>query len=167
MAAIVIDSPQQNAAMVEKLALPFPILSDPDGVVATKSLDAWDTKGAMAKPATIAFAPDGSEIYRYVGVDLVDRPVHEEALDTVRSLGLTAIKLAIAQADAPNPQPGPRAASIEYLDAYIKGIRSSTDQLANRMRDDWDTAELRRTTRMAERYVAALAETRRVVSSSG
>ncbi len=64
IAAIVIDTPEQNAAMAEKLALPFPILSDPDGERAIKPCDVWDESGKMATPAIIVLAPDGQEIYR-------------------------------------------------------------------------------------------------------
>ncbi len=88
IAAIVIDTPEQNAAMVAKLALPFPILSDPDGERAIKPLGVWDADGKMATPATIVLASDGREVYRYVGVDVKDRPNDDEILEALTSLGL-------------------------------------------------------------------------------
>ncbi len=74
VAAVVIDPPGQNAAMAEKLALPFPVLADPGGEGAIKPLGVWDEAGNMAKPAIVVVGPDGREAYRYVGVDFMDRP---------------------------------------------------------------------------------------------
>ncbi len=160
---IVIDSPRQNSAMVQKLALPFPIMSDPEGTSAIKPFDVWDAKGKMSKPATIALAPDGQEVYRYVGIDLVDRPVHEESLLAVSQLGLSPIKATLNMAHAPEPEPGPRAASVSYVESYMRGVRSSTSELSARMSNEKDREECARTARMAEIFIAALAETTRVV----
>lgn len=38
---ISVDSPAQNAATVEKLRLPFPLLSDPEGTQAIRPYDVW------------------------------------------------------------------------------------------------------------------------------
>jgi len=74
IAAVVIDAPGQNAAMVEKLALPFPVLSDPDGTAAVRPFGVWDDEGHMALPAILVIAPDATEAYRYAGADFMDRP---------------------------------------------------------------------------------------------
>jgi peroxiredoxin len=50
---ISIDDPGRHAAMLEKLQLPFPLLSDPGGAKACKPYDAWDEESGIAKPATI------------------------------------------------------------------------------------------------------------------
>ena len=73
IAAVVIDPSDQNAAMVSKLALPFPVLSDPNGERAIRPLGLWDESQKMSKPAIIALAQDGSETYRYAGSDFMDR----------------------------------------------------------------------------------------------
>lgn len=166
VAAVVIDKPEQNAAMVEKLALPYPVLSDPDGTATMIPLDVWDGKGSMAKPATLSFGPDGAERYRYVGVDFVDRPVQDEALAALADLTLPAIIEPMCRVTTANAQPGLRASSVDYLEAYMRGIRSSHSALSERMRDDWDRTELERTMLMAERYIAKLAETKRVVANT-
>jgi alkyl hydroperoxide reductase subunit AhpC len=164
--AIVIDKPSQNAAMVEKLALPFPILSDPDGEVMIKPFDIWDARGRMSKPATIVIAPDGSEVYRYVGVDLVDRPVHEEALEAVAGLALPPIAEPVETVRTVNAEAGQRALNTKELSLYMRGVRSSTNELSERLHDAWDREECARTFRMAERFIASLAETDRVVKRS-
>lgn len=161
--AVVIDKPGQNAAMVENLALPFPVLSDPGGSKLIKPFDVWDNNDQMSKSATIVLAPDGREVYRHVGVDLADRPVHEESLEAVAKLALPAIEEPVAVAPAPFASPGPRALSIQELSLYMRGVRSSTNELAERMRDPWDSAECKRTTQMAEQFIASFAETERVV----
>jgi peroxiredoxin len=74
---ISVDSPGQNAAMAQKLALPFPLLSDPDatGAIAPFGVaDAGNARGVMAKPAIVVVAPNGGEAYRYAGGDFADRP---------------------------------------------------------------------------------------------
>jgi len=162
--SVVIDKPAQNAAMAEKLALPFPVLSDPDGTIVITPFDVWDGKGRMSKAATIVLAQGGREVYRYVGVDFADRPVHEEALSASLGLALSPIEERVIVVPTAGAEAGPRALTISELSLYMRGVRSSTDALSARMRDDWDRAECERTTKMAEQYIAALAETERVVN---
>jgi len=74
VAAIVVDSVDQNRAMVDKLLLPFPILSDGDSRV----IRDWDVLNAaehdVAKPSVFGIRRDGTIAYRYVGEDYTDRP---------------------------------------------------------------------------------------------
>jgi peroxiredoxin len=78
LAAIVVDPEENNRAMVDKLLLPFPILSDPDSRVIRE----WDLLNAaehnIARPAIFGIRPDGGISYRYVGEDYTDRPTDEE-----------------------------------------------------------------------------------------
>src|SRR2546428_10184353 len=83
VAAIVVDEPSNNLAMVEKLLLPFPILSDPDAKV-IHSYDVWNpADGGVAKPALFLVRPDFSIGFRYVGTDFADRPEDEELFAVV------------------------------------------------------------------------------------
>ena len=69
--------------MVEKLALPFSLLSDTDGLVA-KAYGVWDENvddyGLFAptvqlpKPAIFVIDEAGVVSYTYIGVDFADRP---------------------------------------------------------------------------------------------
>src|SRR4029077_4475639 len=78
LAAIVVDSVEQNQAMVEKLLLPFPILSDPDSRVIGEWGVLNDREQNIAKPAIFGVRPDRSVGYQYVGEDFPDRPDDDE-----------------------------------------------------------------------------------------
>ena len=164
IAAIVIDSPEQNAAMAEKLALPFPILSDPGGERAIKPYGVWDGEGKMAKPAIVVVAPDGREAYRYVGVDFMDRPNDDEALAALDGLGLPPVAATLGRVPHLTPRPGPRATTLGDLGVYMRGVRFAMRAMAARARDPFDRAEAERTARMAERYLAAQGATVRATA---
>ena len=165
IAAVVIDSPEQNAAMVAKLALPYPILSDPDGTGVIQPYDVWDAKGSMSRPAIVVLAPDGREIFRTVGVDFMDRPHEDEVLAALDTLGLAPLDHPVATAEHLAPGPGPRAMPLSDLGVYLRGVRFATGGLAGRARDPFDRAEAERTSAMAERYIAAQAATRRLTNA--
>ena len=167
IAAIVIDSPAQNAAMVEKLALPFPILADPGGEQAIKSAGVWNDTGKMAKPAIVVLAPDGREVYRYVGVDFMDRPGDDEVLAALDGLGLPPVDTPLHPMTHRASSPGPRAMTLSDLGVYLRGVRFAMGAMAARARDDWHRAEAERTQKMAERYLAAQGSTLRVVTDRG
>jgi len=77
LAAISVDSLAQNAALVEKLLLPFAVLSDPDGDV-IRAWNVWtDAEGGIARPAIFLVQPDGSVPVSYVGRDYADRPADD------------------------------------------------------------------------------------------
>ena len=166
IAAVVIDPPEQNAAMVEKLALPFPILFDHDGEGAIKPLGVWDAEEKMAKPAIIVLAPDGPEVYRYAGVDFMDRPNDDEILETLSSLALPATETPAGTIPHLDPRPGSRATKLENLAVYMRGVRFASMALADRARDPVDKTEAERTSRMAERYIAAQGATLRLVNQA-
>jgi peroxiredoxin len=78
VAAICVDTVGQNQAMVDKLLLPFPILSDPDATV----IEPWGVLDAaekgIARPALFLVRADRSIAFEYVGLDFTDRPTDEE-----------------------------------------------------------------------------------------
>jgi hypothetical protein len=164
IAAVVIDAPGQNAAMVEKLALPFPVLSDPDGTGAVRPWGVWDDEEKMALPALLVIAPDGTEAYRYTGVDFMDRPDDGDVLGALDARRLPPIQAPIQTAPHLPPAPGPRAMPLADLAVYMRGVRFATQALGKRARDPWHQQEAERSARMAERYVAAQGATRRVTS---
>lgn len=78
VAGISVDEPEKNRAMVDKLLLPFPLLSDPDARV-VHEWDVWNPNdGGVAKPAIFMVRPDMSIGFGYVGTDFADRPSDEE-----------------------------------------------------------------------------------------
>jgi peroxiredoxin len=83
VAAIVVDEMSKNLAMVEKLLLPFPILSDPEARV-IHAYDVWNPgDGGVAKPALFLVRPDSSVAFEYVGTDFADRPDDDELFAAV------------------------------------------------------------------------------------
>lgn len=162
VAAVVIDPPERNAAMVEKLALPFPILADPVGDTAAKPYGVWDDGGRMALPAIVVLGPDGEEAYRYVGVDFMDRPNDDDLLAAVERLDLPAIEPATEIVPHLPPRPGPRAVALRDLAVYLRGVRFAMAAMAERARDRFDRTEAERTVVMADRYLAAIATRRRL-----
>ena len=83
IAAICVDTPEQNRAMIDKLLLPFRILSDPDGERAIKAYGVWNAQGRIALPAVVAVTRDRTIRYLYAGQDFADRPGDEELLDAL------------------------------------------------------------------------------------
>jgi len=78
LVGISVDPVANNRAMVDKLLLPFPLLSDPEGRV-IKEWGVWtEVDGGVAKPSIFAIRSDGSIAWRYVGQDFADRPTDEE-----------------------------------------------------------------------------------------
>jgi peroxiredoxin len=84
LAGIAVDPVENNHAMVEKLLLAFPLLSDPEGRV-IKEWGYWtDNDGGLAKPSIFAIRRDGSIGWAYVGRDFADRPTDDELFNSIR-----------------------------------------------------------------------------------
>jgi peroxiredoxin len=82
LAGISVDSVEQNRAMVDKLLLPFPLLSDPDGRV-IKAWGVWNDSEGIAKPSIFAIRGNGSIAWEYVGRDFADRPTDDELFNSL------------------------------------------------------------------------------------
>ncbi len=83
LAAIVVDSVEKNRAMVDKLMLPFPILSDPDSRVIKEWGVLNEKEMNIAQPAIFLVRQDRSVGYRYLGEDFADRPDDEQLFSGV------------------------------------------------------------------------------------
>ena len=78
------DPLENNRAMVDKLLLTFPLLSDPEGRV-IRQYGVWsDGDGGIAKPSIFAVRTDGSVAWQYVGADYADRPTDDELFSSLR-----------------------------------------------------------------------------------
>jgi peroxiredoxin len=87
LVGISVDPVENNRAMVEKLLLPFRLLSDPEGRV-IKEWGVWtDSEGGIAKPSIFAIRKDGSMGWEYVGRDFADRPTDDELFNSLREGG--------------------------------------------------------------------------------
>jgi len=156
--ALSADSVAQNTAVVEKLALPFPILSDPDRSRAITPLGFADEDDPrqISRPATVIVAPDGEVVFSVTGRDYADRPDEDTLLTELRGLGLpsttqVAPELGVAQA-------GETAMAYEGLPFYFRGAKFAGLALRGRHRDLGEEFrdDAKDYVRMVERYMEAL-----------
>ncbi len=143
--------------MVEKLGLPFPLLSDPDGSRAIKPYGVWHDGRAFARPAVVIVGPGGEEAFRQVGGEFSDRLSEPELVDTVRRLGeaddLSLGGVDQAPPDTEQPEPGEGAFPLRAMSPYFKGARFAAIALATRSPEIKEQADALRA--QADRYLEA------------
>ncbi len=168
VAAIDVDDPGRHAAMVEKLNLPFPMLSDPDRSLSIAPFDLVDEddRRDLAIPATIVIGPDGAEIWRSVSRDYADRPVEDEALDVVKALWLDPVS---QPAPTPGePDPSPTAMPFTDMRSYFRGAKGAALAMARRFPDS--KVEAQRYAELMDRYmedVTAMYRIKRAAAEAG
>jgi hypothetical protein len=142
VAGISVDRPEQSAAMVEKLRLPYPLLSDPEGAQAIKPYGLWHEGQTFGKPAVVLLRPDGTEALRQVGEDFADRLPEEDLVAAVQAENLpTTSQPAPAVKD---PQPGPNAVNLSWLPWYFRGSKMAVVALSGRVPEAKDDARAMR-----------------------
>ncbi len=138
VAGISVDPLQNNAAMVEKLLLPFPLMSDPRGAL-TKRYGLWDAKEGVAVPTIAAIDRSGVVRYLYSGEDFADRPGDEELFEALEGLdaageyggGEPEIRVSSEEAhDSVRPDKPPMA--LEELQPYYRGVFFATVTMKRR-----------------------------------
>lgn len=153
---ISVDSVGQNAAMVAKLRLPFPLLSDPGGGQAIKPYGVWHEGNPFARPAVVIVAPGRRVALHEAGEDFADRVGEDEIIAALSRLGLPPVTQ-----DPPRPgqpEPGPRAVDLAWLPAYLRGGRFAVQALAGRVPAAEGEAEAM--TRVYDRFLKALSARR-------
>jgi hypothetical protein len=154
--AIDVDSPEQHSAMIEKLRLPFPMLSDPDRSAAIEPLGVANHSDprSIAIPAIIVVAPTGEEVIRIESRDFADRIPEDELLERLRALELTP-----AGQDPPEPGPaeaGPRAMPVSAMEPYWRGARFAVTAMKMRFPETGEDADAY--VAMLDRYIEAVRE---------
>lgn len=161
--------------MVEKLRLPFPLLSDPEAAVIT----AWGvydpvggTHGPIARPAIFVVGRDLSLPYEYVGRDFADRPPNVAlyaAMDAVKH----ATPRAVAPVDlAPGPRPrdarnlADKPMPLADIAPYFRGASFGVQAMSLRTSDAAVKAECERFRGIVGDYVKAAVATRRMVAEA-
>lgn len=156
--AITADTPPQNSFVMTDLALPFPLLSDPDREKAITPLGFADEKDPrlISRPGSIVVAPGGEETWRYLGRDYADRPHEDLLLEKVADLGLPAV-------DQDDPalgaaERGPSSTSTKALPTYFRGSKFAALALRNRYRSLGDefSDDTKRHVQMTDRYIEAI-----------
>ncbi len=118
--------------MIEKLSLPFPILSDPDRSAAIEPYGAshpTDPRN-IAFPAVVIVSPAGEETWRWESRDFADRISEDTILDRLAPLDLPP-----TSQDPPvtvDPVPGAHAMPFAQLGAYLRGARFAAVALGGR-----------------------------------
>lgn len=152
------DTAPMNTAIVEKLALPFPVLSDPDRAEAITPLGFADEKDPrqISRPGTVIIDPDGEIAFSVTGRDYADRPDEDDLLEALERLSLPA-----TTQDPPElgeSQPGEKAMAYEGLPHYFRGakfavlaVRGRYRALSEELADD-----TKRYVQLVERYLEAL-----------
>lgn len=158
--------------MVEKLRLPFPLLSDPDAAV----ISAWDvydpvggTHGPIARPAIFVVGRDLRIPYAYVGRDFADRPpnaVIYEALDAVREVEPRPLEARVTgpgprPVDASNPADKPMP--LADLAPYFRGATFGVQAISLRTNDPAVKTECDAFRAIVGDYIKAAAVTRRMI----
>jgi hypothetical protein len=134
-----VDPPDNNARMVGKLLLPFPILSDPRGDL-IKRYGLWDEEEGVARPSIIVVDRSREIRYLYSGSDFADRPTDAEvftALEGIdgsikRVMGNPEIRISAEEArrDSVRPDKAPR--TLDNLIPYYRGAYFTTVALKKR-----------------------------------
>jgi peroxiredoxin len=166
-----VDTQAENRAMVEKLRLPFPLLSDPTAA----AIDAWDvfdpvggTHGPIARTSIFVVGRDLSLPYAYVGHDYADRPPIGslyDALDAVR--GATPAAL-VARAPERGPRaedagnPADRPVALSDLIPYLRGGYYSLNAVGSRLEAGPAVEEIDRTKAMLQEFLQAAVATRKL-----
>lgn len=154
--AIGADSRSRSDALATRWHLPFPVLADPDGSLALRSLGLWNDEehGGIAAVGTVVLFPDGQERWRELGRDVADRPDHDTVLAVVSSLRLPPLvplpELVVTEGEA-----GPDAFPAWAFDAYFNGARVATAALRRRLVREDDRREAQRVSQLAARYLEA------------
>ncbi len=132
------DPPENNARMVGKLLLPFPLLSDPRAEL-IKHYGLWDEEEGVAAPSILVIDRSGEIRYLYTGSDFADRPGDDEvfaALDGLdgkieRITGGAELRVTAEEAHE-SVRPKKRPMTLEELLIYYRGVFFATVALKRR-----------------------------------
>jgi AhpC/TSA family len=122
--------------MIEKLDLPFPLLSDQRGDL-IKNLGLWNEEEAVSEPAVVVV--DGSGTIRHLysgGTDFSDRPPEQTLLAALDEVGVAGgetidggepeIKVSAEEAEAVTVRPEKPAITLDELGPYYLGTYFAT-----------------------------------------
>ena len=177
LVGVSVDSPSHNGAMVEKLDLPFSLLSDARGDLA-KRCGLWNDEEGVAVPAIVVVDRGGVIHYLYAGHDFADRPGDDEVLGALDEIpetspakgdGAVEIRVSAEEAETSTVRPDRPPMSLEHLVPYYRGIFFTTVALKRRFGELKDRAafkEVDRYQRMTKEYASAINETRELKEGS-
>ena len=138
-AGISVDPPRDNAKMVGKLLLPFPLLSDPVGEIA-RLYGAWNADEGVATPSVFIVDQEATIRYAYSGSDFADRPVDEDVFGAMKHLdarierrtGEPETRVTAVEARETSVRPDRDAIDLEQIVPYFQGVLVATGALGGR-----------------------------------
>lgn len=152
------DTPGQNAAVMEKLALTFPLLSDEGRQAAITPLGFADEKDPrqISRAGLVIIGPEGGILHREVGQDYADRPDEDELLAIIDGFGLDP-----TTQEAPNigePEPGAKAMPLEGIPHYFRGAKFAVLAMRGRYRElsDGLKDDTKKYAQRMDRYIEAI-----------
>jgi hypothetical protein len=118
--------------MIDKLRLPFPMLTDEDrsAVIGPWDLANPTDKRNLALPAVSIVTPEGDEAFRWVSQEFAFRIPEDEVVAVLSGLGLPA-----TTQDPPELgtlEPGRFAMPIRAMEPYFRGARFAAVALGTR-----------------------------------
>lgn len=173
IAGVSVDPPKHNEGMVEKLSLPFPLLSDPRGDLARRC-GLWNDDEGVAVPSIVVVDRGGIIRYLYTGNDFADRPGDKEvfgALDGIAEAddgernGEVEFRVTAEEAASSTVRPERPAMSLEHLVPYYRGAFFTSVALKRRFGEIKDRAAFKEVDgyqRMVKEYSGAIDETRKM-----
>ena len=177
---ISVDPPRNNARMVGKLMLPFPLLSDPEGELARRC-GLWDAGEGVAVPSVVVVDRPDEVRYLHSGRDFADRPEEDEVLAALAGLGgrlerVTGgpeFRVTAVRARETSVRPDRAPMEPDPLISYLRGVLSSAVGLEGRVGAMGRLSrrkalkEVERYGAMACRYLKALKETEELRHQEG
>lgn len=174
IAGVSVDPPGHNVAMVEKLELPFPLLSDARGELG-KLYGVWNEDEGVEVPSIIVVDKSGEIRHLYSGSDFADRPGDEEifeALDGLEDSGEYSqepqVSISSEEANEESVRPEKPAMTLEQLVPYYRGVYFATVAFKKRFgegRNKEALDEVGTFQKLTNGYSEALQETRKLKSA--
>jgi AhpC/TSA family len=152
--------------MVEKLDLPFPLLSDPRGDL-IKTHDLWNEEENVSEPAIVVLDRTGTVRRLYSGGrDFSDRPTEEALFGLLDEVGAEGepeygepgIRISTAEAARETMRPDKPALTLEELGPYYLGTYFATVAMQKKL-DGEAREEVDGYQDLVKEYNAAIRET--------
>ena len=132
--------------MVDKLDLPFHLLSDPRGEL-IKYCGLWNEEEGASEPAIVALDKSGTVQYLYSGgTDFADRPQEESLLYILDRVGSESeeeysgdepeIQISAEEAENETVRPDKPVIALEQLKPYYRGVYFATVSMNKKLVDE-------------------------------
>lgn len=172
---ISVDPPDHNVAMVEKLELPFPLLSDARGELG-KLYGLWNEDKGVEVPSIIVVDRSWEIQHLYSGSDFADRPADAEIFEVLDGLEDSGefseqepqVSISSEEANEESVRPEKPAMTLEQLVPYYRGVFFTTVAFKKRFgegRNKEALDEVGSFQKLTSGYSEALQETRKLKSA--